>query len=79
MKILESCIMAIMALIFYAVMITVVTCVWALIFAFLGWLFPAFFQWLFEAIKAPNGEPWMLGVAVAILSMIFSRSVSKGN
>lgn len=79
MKLLEAVIVAILAVIFYLTVLTILVSVWTLIFTFLGWMFPDFFAWVFEVLRTPNGKPWMIGVALGLVALAFSRSTSKGN
>lgn len=79
MNLLIAAIVAILAVVLYLAVLTVIVTVWALIFAFLGWMFPDFFAWVFEVLRTPNGKPWMIGVALGLIALAFSRSTAKDN
>lgn len=79
MKFLEAAIIFVLAVALYLVILVALVSVWALIFAFLGWVFPDFFAWVFEVLRTPNGKPWMIGVAIGLIALAFSRTASKGN
>lgn len=79
MKFLEATAIVVFAIVLYLAALTAIISVWALIFAFLGWLLPDFFAWVFEVLRTPNGRPWMIGVAIGLIALAFSRTASKGN